>query len=282
MAVVLNRREYVEAFSKGRFFTSHFRKVPGLASVAYWWSDLSMAAGNPLANYYASAPLIASVMNGWEGIFHGDNKSPEEMYLSSLMVCANSANCIGLYTLLDYLLYYPFIDGDSTDLQEMNNNVTLPRYTDGNGVMAMYVAQAPTVGGGRFTFDYYNQNGVLKTSPINYLAGAANMGSLMTTQPANTGGMGRFLRLASGDTGIRSIVSVTNLVVNGGLGVIVLVKPIADITVSEANVPTEMTYMNYKQMLPKIMDGAYLNFICNTAGSIATTVITGKTDFIWN
>lgn len=282
MTGFLSNRDYVRAFDEGRVFTSHFRKVPGLASVAYWWSDLGMAAGFPLPNYYASAPLIAGTLGKFDGIFHGDDKTPMNKYLAGMMICANSANCAGVYTLCDYLLYYPFIDGDSTDTQTMNNGVTLPRYTDGKGVMAMLVAQAPTVGGGTFNFTYINQDGVEKTSPTNYYSGAAGMGALVTTQPANTGGMGRFLRLNSNDTGIRRVLSITNLTVNGGLVALVLVKPLADITLSEINVPTEVSFLNWKPGLPQIVDGAFLSFVCMAAGSIAGTIITGRHDFVWN
>ena len=41
--------------------------------------------------------------------------------------------------LADYLLYYPTIVDGNTDPQVMNNTVTLPRYTDGKGVMMMAV-----------------------------------------------------------------------------------------------------------------------------------------------
>ena len=149
--------------------------------------------------------------------------------------------------------------------------------------MLMLVAQSPTTGGGSFQFTYVNQAGVTKTSPVNYLSTTgAGMGALLTTQPASNGGAGRFLLLASGDTGVRQIIDFTTLVSNGGLGALVLVDPITDITLSEVSVPTEVSYPNRHAELPQVSDGAYLGFICNTAGSLAATNLTGRINYVWN
>lgn len=277
-----SNRAYAEAFANGQTAQGFFRKVPGLASVAGWWSDLGMAAGNPPPNYYASAPLIAARLDKWDGICHGDQKTPASLYLANWMMTANSANCVGPYTLCDYALYYPFVDLDSTDEQAMNNATALNRYVSGAGLQPMMVAQAPTTGAGTFSFVYINQDGVSKTAPVQKFSGAAGMGSLLTTQPGNAGGGGRFLNLDQGDTGVRSITSFTCATPNGGLGCIVLVKPLADLMIFEINTPSEVSYLDRRPGLPQIEDGAFLGIICSTAGSIAATNLTGRLDYVWN
>lgn len=274
-------KDYVDAMLAGKYRSCSLRKVPSQATTAFWWADLSMASGNPLPNYYASTPLEAAVLDGDRGIFVGDDTGGK--YLTEMMLCTPTAGMVGAYRLLDYLLYYPFIDGDDTDVQTMDNTVTLPRYTTGEGVMAMYVSVAPTTGSGQFTFDYIDQNGNAKTSPTQICSTAsAGISSLITTQPAVAASGMPFLTLAEGSTGIRSITSVTNTVANGGLGTIVLVKPIAEIAIREINTPIERVWLKEKAPIPYIEDGAYLNLIVNCAATIASGQLTGRLNFTWS
>ena len=90
-----------------------------------------------------------------------------------------------------------------------------------------------------------------------------------------------YLPLAEGTRGIRRITGLTNIVSNGGLGCLVLVKPLIDITISSTNTPSEITLVSMKPGPPVIKDGAYLNYICNTLGSVAAGFLVGRTDFIW-
>lgn len=273
---------WVDAHIQGQQSFCSFRKVPSQTTVASWWADLSMASGNPPPNYYAASPVTAAVLDGNKGIFHGADKLPSHKYLSRMCLQTPTAGLVGQYMLLDYLLYYPFIDGDDADPQIMDNTVTLPRYSTGDGVQAMMVCVAPTTGGGRFTFDYINQDGVARTSAVHsYTPTAAGINSILTSQPAGAAGYGPFLRLNAGDTGIRSITSVTNIILNGGLGTIVLVKPIANLAIREINTPAEFSFCDVRGPSARIYDGAYLNLIVNCAGTIAAGTLTGYGCFVW-
>lgn len=275
-------REYGDAVLSGaRSFTS-VRKVPSQASTAGWWVDLSMASGNPPPNYYASSPFVAATLDGLRGINHGADKTPSHMYLQRLALCTPTAGLVGRYMLLDYLLYYPFIDGDDSDSQVMDNTTTLPRYTDGDGVQAMLVAVAPTTGGGTFNFTYINQDGIERTSPTqSYTTASASIASLATSQPAVAAGTGPFLKLADGDTGIQRVVSFQNVVVNGGLTSLVLVKPIVDAAILETNTFSEYEYGGIRPMSQRIYDGAYLNLIMNCAATVAAGTLTAHATFVW-
>lgn len=275
---------YVNAMLNGQESFCSFRKVPSQASTAGMWVDISMTAGNPLPNYYASSPLVADTLDGMKGIFHGSNKSPSAKYLTEVGLVTPTAGLVGAYKLLDYVLYYPFIDMDSTDEQTMDNTVTLPRYETGEGLMAIMVAAAPTTGGGSFTFNYVNQDGASKTSPtITCDTTATSIASLITSRPgvANVG-YGPFLRLDAGDTGIRSITSLTMVVPNGGLAALVLVKPIADFAIREINTYAEASFLDRRPGPPRIYDGAYLNFIMNCAATVAAGQLSGHARFVWN
>jgi len=275
--------ELSRALTGGQVVTSSFRKVPSQASTAGWWVDLSMASGSPVPNFYADAPVAAATLLPLKGIFHGDDKSPKQKYLTRLGLITPSTALVGQYTLLDYVMYYPFIDFDDTSTQAMDNTVTLPRYTTGEGLQAMLVAVAPTVGGGVFTFDYINQNGDLKTSPTQFCGtSVSNIATLVTGQQATVGAVGPFLKLDQGDTGIRSIVSVSFTVPNGGLGALVLVKPLVNVAVREINVTMERSYSSNSPLKVRIFDGAYLGLITNCAASVAAAQLFGYADFTWN
>lgn len=275
--------QYAAADAAGRTHFCSLRKVPSQASVSGNWCDLSMAAGNPKPQYYASAPLEAAVLDGFDGLFHGDAKAPGTKHLAALGLMTPTAALVARYQLLDYLLYYPFVDGDSLDEQPLDNTVTLPRYTDGDGVMVMAVASAPTTGGGTFTFNYIDQAGNARTSPaIACNTTAANIATLVTSQQAQTSGGLPFLPLAADSWGVRSITSVTFTVPSGGLIALVLVKPLLYIATREINTMAELECVRMRAGAPQVLDGAYLNFIVNPAGSMAAGILTGYARFAWS
>lgn len=274
---------FADAYGEGRVHTCSLRKVPSQASVANWWCDLSMASGNPRPQYYFAAPLAAQVLDGYAGIFHGADKAPATMHLASLGLMTQTAAMVGRYMLLDYVLYYTGIDGDDSAPQVLDNTTTLPRHTDGAGLQAMAVFIAPSVGGGIFTFEYVNQDGVTRTSPTQVCSTTAgSIASVATAQPAVAGAPGGpFLNLASGDTGVRQLNSVTFTAASGGLLALVLVKPLADLAIREINTAAEFACVRNRP-LPKIEDGAYLNLICAPAGSVAAAVLSGYATFVWS
>jgi len=263
--------------------TCHIRKVPSQASTARDWVDLSMSAGNPVSNYYAATPLAADTLSSFRGIFHGDDKSPATKHLVDMMLTTPTAALVGPFILMDYLLYYPFVDMDDGSQQDMDNTTTLPRYTTGEGVRAMMVTSAPTTGSGQFTYSYINQSGNPNTSPvISCSTSALSIASLMTCTPGTAGAAGPFLPMATGDTGIRSITSHTNTALNGGLGTLVLVKPLAYSSILEINTPLEKSFIHNELSGPRIYDGAYLNMIMNCGASVAAGLLTGRFTFVWN
>jgi hypothetical protein len=271
-----------DAYASGAVTYCSFRKVPSQASVARWWVDLSMAAGSPVPQYYASAPLEASVLQGIRGIYHGPDQAPASLFLTNIGLSTPTAALVGYYYLLDYLLYYPFVDCDSTDPQVLDNTTVLPRYATGAGVQVMAVSVAPTTGGGQFSFSYYNQDGVLRTSPTQICTTAsAGIASIGTAQPAVATPQGPFLTLLGGDTGVRSIVDVTFSIPNGGLFALVLVYPLTTLTVLEVGTPSEKSWPQYSWMFPKIEDGAYLGLIMNCSATVAAGQLMGYATFVW-
>lgn len=274
-------RDLILAEQEGRAHFCSFRKVPSQASTALGWVDLSMAAGNPLPQYYAASPLEAARLDGMRGIFHGDDKAPSTMHLTDWNVVTPTANCVGRLKALRYGLYYPFIDGDSLDKQDLTNAVAALN-PPAAGWKVMIVAVAPTAGGGSLTFGY-QRNGVDKTSPVITLNTAVtNIASLATGDAAVANARGPFAALADGDTGVDRITSVTFIAPAGGLFAFVLVDPLADLATREINTPAEKNFVQTHPAAPRIFDGDYINFIGNCTGSVAAGIFAGFCKFAWS
>lgn len=284
------------AYTDGKNITSYVRKVPAIGTAAGFWADLSMAPGNPTPNYYVGGEKEATIPPLWykKGIWTGGAVSPDRKFLHKVMLLGTTAALApAQFILCDYLMYYPLIDMDSTDEQVLLNydaNIpaqatlpVLPRYTDGIGVQAFLVATNPYIGGAQFFISYTNtldESG--RISRIQTTNTSTFIGTLVNSNNSGTtGNYQAFIPLKEGDLGIKSIQSITFIAPNGGLACLVLIRPIATIVTREATAWAEYDFIKDKPSLPRIYDGAYLNFICNSTATIAAIPLIGEITFIW-
>lgn len=297
-----NIREWAQSEDDGKSWIGMFRKyVPsGAITIAGQWFDYSTASSYPVANYYASSPLVSAQIDVDRGIYV-PTVSPEKQFIRKITCMSSAASATTTTSqnqallLMDYLLYYPFIDLDAVaEEQALVNSSSISRYTDGAGVMMMMVSQSATAGGGNFTVNYTNQAGVSgRVTPTTYCVAAQPSGALVNATGAATG-THPFIPLQDGDTGVRSVQSVTMGAANGGLGAIVLVKPIqATYIREECRRPTsspaedfgdasEIERIRMQSGTPRIYDGAVLAFIGRTAaGSIASSTLVGTIETVW-
>jgi hypothetical protein len=286
MAGFRNIAAVAEAYDAGRVKLSTWRKSPSQGTTQGAWFDFSMSPGNPVPNYYASSPYVSAVLNGAEGIFHGGNVSPSTKRIKSLMAIATAVTALPMPMILcDYLLYYPFLDMGTNDDQPLTNSVSLPRYTDGEGVQVMAVMTNPQVTGlATFNFDYTNQDGVSgRTSGTVTCNTATAIGTLINTSRSSLGSSSPFIPLADGDTGVRSIETF-RMVAGSDVGLIclVLVKPLANLLLRGIDAPTEVDFLTGFPSLPEVKDGAYLNWIGDAQGSLSATALHGTAEFIWS
>ena len=269
-------------YQTGQNTYTSFRKVPAIASTVGTWVDLSMAPGNPRPNYYAYDALTATRLDSRYGLWHGGSVTPKTKFLHKVWMGSNSTNFVpATVMLLDWLLVYPLVDMDSTEQQDMDNTVTLPRYTDGVGVQMIFVATNPYIGGQIFNVTYTNQAGVTGRTTLNVTSNIIGTIATLVNTSATATGKGPFLPLAQSDYGVRAIESITWQGSNGGLAALALVKPIATFHVKESGVVAEYDFLKQKQQLPIIQDGAYLGFIAAPAGSVAAVPIYGGMTTIW-
>lgn len=274
---------------EGRVRSYWWRKTPSAITTAGIWYDLATAAGNPKAkNWFDSAPLTAATVaqSTDGGLYHGANVSPSEKYLRKTLTMTATATALPMQMILcDYLLYYPTIDEAVTDPQDMDNTTTLPRYTDGEGVQMIAVTLAARTGGQQFTVSYTNSDGVAgRTSKVMTENTSSVIGTICTTvlTPTNNTSGGPFIGLQDGDSGVRSVESVTMLGSDTGLFAIVLVKPLTETQIRGIDAPVEKDHLLHGVVLPRIYDDAFLGYLCLPQGTLAATALLGNTKVIWN
>lgn len=290
------------ASQSGRNWLGSFRKVPGVTTIAGQWFDYSTAAGSPVPNYYASSPLTAAVLDGYKGLPVGPGCSPAKKHILRWHIINGAASATttssqnqAMY-LLDYLLYYPFIDMDAAgEDQLMDNTTVLTRYTDGQGVRMMLVAQAATLGSGQFTVTYTNQDGVAgRVTPTQFCAAAQPFGALVSASGSATG-VSPFISLQAGDTGVRSVQSINFSIANGGLASLVLVKPLMpQYSMEESRTTTTgniesfgsvslMEVLSMRAPTARVYDDSYIHFIGRgTAGSLSGSQMVGILETVWS
>lgn len=281
--MIRSRIDHKNALDAGRYWWGFYRRG-GPAMTANVFADLSYAAGIPVANYYASAPLVSATLPGNEGIDVGP--LPEDgmtKYVNRVLIMPPTAAGIMEFELLDIVMYYPFVDGDG-GAQSLFNTVSLPRY-GGVGCKIMVVSQGVGTGIVSAVVTYTNAAGVSGQTVTVKLNLAANAGSLCSSFPpaAATSQLGAYLPWAIGDTGVRSIESVEYLSAGGGIAAFVIVKPLASIPCWEATVaPVEVDFMcDRSGILPVVPNGAYLGFIARGTANGTPATVHAQLETIW-
>lgn len=237
--------------------------------------DLNQSSGIPKYNPFPGSALSATPISGvgnlgvYPGTFvPGRTKHLLRWQMIQTVVANGPPDFLHL---CDYLMFYPLIDTDSLDPQTMDNTDSLPRYQTGEGVQIALIIQSPLSTSSAITLTYTNSDGVSgRTSTFNLIAGATI--GVCATGSGPLGGAGEatpFFPLASGDKGVRSIESAQMTSGSGGFVLAALVKPLADLAIYEASIPSEKHFGIFGQNLPEIMPEACLNFIVQRGGSVA-------------
>jgi hypothetical protein len=295
-----NVAEWVDAAESGRSHITTFRKqVSSSPTLANDFVDYTYFAGNPPANFYASAPLVAAELEKIRGIQLPLVGKSQWMRAITVMSAAssntNTTNQNQRLSLLDYLLYYPFIDTDALgEEQVMDNTLAMPsRGSNGAGVQIMAVAQsaAPTIGS--FTVNYTNSDGVGgRTSAPTFTKIVVGGGTLVSSTNNLVSGSQQFIELQAGDRGVRSIQSVTFTEVGGGLIALVLVKPLFGFySTQECRRDTNLSIgaaSQFESLIhharpPEFKPGAVLGIVgLGNAGSLASSVLVGTLETYWS
>ena len=271
---------------EGRYRYYVWSKTTTVVTPVGIWFDTSSATGNPVPKYWFDAtPLQAKQISQSSdgGIWHGSNVSPDFKFLrTTSLQCQAAAGLPMPMILCDYLLYYPTIDEGSTDEQVMTQTQSLSRYTDGKGVQMLAISIAARVGGQSFTVNYTNSEGVSgRITPVVIENTVSVNGNIVTSNRANASAANPFIPLQSGDSGVRSIESVTMLGIDTGLFTLILVKPLAHTLIYGIDAPVEVDWFINKKNPIRIYDDAFLNYLCCPLGSLNGVRIMGEMEYTW-
>ena len=259
------------------------------------WIDYSYFPGSPVANFYASEPLVAAELETSRGI-RVPTVAPATQWLRNLklMSAANSTtsttNGRQQIILADLLMYYPFVDTDAVgEQQDLTTSISLPRYTSGR---VIGVGQSASSTNGLFTFTYTNQDGTPgRVSQACNTFVVAGGGQVVASSVQSATSFHPYLALQGGDSGVQSIQSVTFTAGGGGLMALVIVQPILECFLTqEARRGTTDSFgacdefasvINHRPR--QIKDGAVLNlFAAGHAGSLASSILAGMLETTWN
>lgn len=278
--------EVADAVQQGRHHIQHFIRTSVYGAFGTnALGDFSVGTGIPSYNAYLGAALEATQLIGSRNnsIYVGPAGVSERYLLSMSLTHGGATGFLASVYFLDYLMFYPYIDLDNTDQQDLTNDVTLPRYTDGEGVRMTMLMQTPgTSIATNITINYTNQDGVAKTITTAYRA-SGGIGVIGPNMISTSGGSaGPFFPLADGDRGVRSVQSVQLAAGVGGFGVMLLAKPLFTMSAAELLSTVEKNFLREQAALPRIYDGAFLNYICNlSTNTSALLPMVGQAQFIW-
>jgi hypothetical protein len=93
---------------------------------------------------------------------------------------------------------------------------------------------------------------------------------------------GPFLPLASGDTGVSTVATVTFSAANTGTGALCLARPLLTLPLTTVSVAAERDLLNQLPSLPRVMDGACLTWLYFAgAAAAANTNFYGAVEVGW-
>jgi hypothetical protein len=287
------------AYNAGQTHTQRFLKNAGAASVDTFWNDWAFQSGQPAYNARVGTAntFTPQIAEGNDAIFFPGIASGKKRYLAGMTVrplASNASQASIDFVLFDLIGYYPLIDGDSTDPQDMNNTAPLPRYTDGKGVgMVLVNHVAPAVQAGLVTINYTDQADAAKSITV----GVPNNGInriVSGVDSVTTAGLGAInLPLASGSSGVKRVDSLTYTTPPGGLHCLYLIKTIATAThYHDALLQADTSGVKSAfekcmctgngHHLPEIPDGAHISYFYRVNGGGRSLALFGDMTFIWN
>lgn len=284
--------------TEGKFFRSDWQKstFTTTAHTAGLWYSLFRGGGNPPADTIlgtgtnlAFQALTDTTANA-TGIQHGGDVGggtgfKHLLNAAAQTAAATTAPCVLM--LVDLLGFYPITTVTTTTAQTLNNTVTLPRYTDGVGVQA-FLTPSTVMGAAtpNLSIGYTNGAGTAgratpTTLPIGNSAAAVTS---IVYSGTGSGKFGPFMPQQAGDTGIRSVQSVTISVsyVSGVLN-LVLCKPLMTLPITTLGVTAERDLVNQFMSMPKVYDGACLAWLMLAgAATPVASALSGHLELGWS
>jgi hypothetical protein len=284
--------DLINEMTSGKFSRADWNKLTGAAAyTAGRWFDMSNLSGTPVANAWAGTALAwrtcdEATGNGTQifGIPHGGNVGPDTKHI--LNVSAVTAVATGVpaqLMLVDLQGYWPGISNNSGTAQTLTGTPSL-RYTNGAGCRLFWVQTAAAGATAQnIALSYSN---TVPTSgralPVTVAMTASAIAGHISHSGTAANNYGPFLPLASGDTGVSNVASVTMSAANTGTGALCLARPLLTLPITTASVAGERDLLNQIPSLPQVKDGACLVWLYFAgAATGATTNFYGSLEMAW-
>lgn len=282
-----------EITTNGKFNRIDWNKITGGSGyTAGRWYDFSNLAGTPIANAWAGTALAwrtcdETTGNGTQifGLPHGGNVSPDTKHILNVSAVTGVATGVpSQLMLVDLQGYWPGISTNSATLQTLTGTPTL-RYTNGAGCRLFTVA---TVASGatahNISLSYSNTTPTSGRSlPVTVSMTASAIVGHIAHSGTAANNYGPFLPLASGDTGVSNVASVTMSAASGaGTVALCLARPLLTLPLTTTSVAAERDLLNQLPSLPRVVDGACLVWLYFAgAATGASTNFYGAVEFGW-
>lgn len=282
-------KDIVDAIDAGRVHVQRFVKSFGGGTDSVW-HDWSFASGQPaydarIGNATTFKPMVAA---GNDAIYFPSAPGMDRRLLEiEVGALPNGVSQLNVeFHLYDIVGVYPLIDGDSTDVQPMDNTLGLPRYADGKGVFPVLVNHvAPSLSAANMVVEYTNSDGVPGVKTWAATASGVNRVCYTTSTGGTTGPI--YCALNTADLGVRTIDSVQFTTAPGGLWAIYMCKPLGNFA-SRNLVGTQVAAIANKSFLtqnaaalPVVKDGAWLGMFFMTRGGSRSISLHGNATFVW-
>lgn len=246
-----------------------WNKLTDVAFTAGRWYDMSAFAGTPVANAWAGTALNwrtcdETTGNGTQifGLPHGGAVTPDTKHLAlASAVTAVATGVPAFIQWVDLQGYYPGINMNVATAQTMVGTPTL-RYAGGAGCR-MYLVSTVASGATahNISISYTNQAATAgRALPVTVAGTASNTAKHICHSGVAANNYGPFLPLASGDTGVASVQTVTLSAASlAGTAALCIARPIGHpIPITTVGVLGEREFFTQAPSLPRIMDGACL------------------------
>lgn len=285
--------DILSEITAGKFGRIDWNKITGAAAyTAGRWYDFSALNGTPVANAFAGTALAwrscdELTGNGTQifGLPHGGNVTPDTKHGMNVSVVSAVGTAVpGVLMLVDMQGYYPGINMNLATAQTLTGTPA-PRYSNGAGVRP-YLVVTTTTGATahNVALSYTNQAAVAaRTLPVTVACTASAITPHITHSGTAANNYGPFLPLASGDTGVQSVQTVTISAASGaGVAALVLARPLLSIPITTAGIAAERDLLNQLPSLPRVFDGACLTWLYFAgAATAANTNFYGSFETCW-
>jgi len=282
----------ITAISAGQTTRTDWNKITGASAyTAGRTYDFSSLNGHPVANAWAGTALNwracdESTGNGTQifGIRHGGDVAASIKHMLSVGAMTTAATGVpGTLTLIDLQGYWPTISNNTTSAQTLVGTPA-PRYTNGAG-LRLFQVQTAVAGATaqNMALSYTDQDGNTGNAmPVTVSMTASAIVGHVSHSGVAANNYGPFLPLASGDSGVRNVASVTMSAANTGTFALCLAKPLLQLTLGVITVYHEKELLNQIPSLPVIKDGACLTWLWTAgAATAASTTFMGHAEAVW-